>query len=174
MTTVGHSLLGIAVGVAVVPTRWTTAKKLALVSLFVGLANVPDWPLPLWGHSRYDVSHSILTNALLIGLACGGMLLWRRGRDYMGGAVVIVSAGVAWFSHILLDSLYNHGRGVAAFWPISQARLNLAVPWFETLSPGDFFAQNAGRIFLTEATFFGGLALLSVAVRRALLRQRER
>ncbi len=156
------------------PARWTAPRKLALLSLFVGMANVPDWPLPFWGHHRYDISHSIIANALLVGLAIAGMLFWRRGRDHMGGAAVVVFAGVTWLSHILLDSLYNHSRGVAAFWPISGAHLNLALPWFETLPQGGPFAQSAGRVFSIEAAFFGSLILLSVAARWALLKNRGR
>jgi hypothetical protein len=29
-----------------------------------------------------------------------------------------------------LDSLYNHGHGVAIFWPLSDVRLALPIPWF--------------------------------------------
>ena len=45
---------------------------------------------------------------------------------------VVCGAG-AWLSHLMLDSFYNHGHGVAIYWPFSNGRLNFSISWFDTL-----------------------------------------
>ena len=45
----------------------------------------------------------------------------------------MVLGSAAWLSHLLLDSFYNHGRGIAIYWPFSDGRLNFSMPWFNTL-----------------------------------------
>ena len=58
-------------GVLAAPGGWSRGKQAGLLVLFLGLAVVPDWPLPGWGHDRYAVSHSVFVNLGLILLAAG-------------------------------------------------------------------------------------------------------
>lgn len=46
----------------------------------------------------------------------------------------MLGLALAWYSHLLLDTLYNHGYGLAMFWPVSDRSIALPVPW---LSRGD-------------------------------------
>lgn len=132
MSPVGHSLVGLAFAtVAMAPSR-SVKWRVALAIVFVALANLPDWPIPRWGHDRYDISHSVFVNLTLIVL---GLVFWAkvaRFRSSIPFRCYLLGAG-AWLSHLLLDSFYNHGHGVAICWPVSEARLNFSMPWFDTL-----------------------------------------
>ena len=116
----GHGLTGAALGLLATPAGAGRGRLLATLVAFAALANIPDLPLPGWGHSRYDISHSVFVNlplALVLALA-----LWRwRGLRLR----VTLLGAAAWCSHLLLDSMYNHGKGVAIFWPLSAGRLAL-------------------------------------------------
>lgn len=132
MTFVGHSLAGASLAVLVVPSAWRNRQQAALVAGFVVLANLPDLPVPYWGHDRYEVSHSLFVTLGLLGVGYLGLLLpvCRRLRT---APWVWGGGGLAWLSHLLLDTFYNHGKGLAVFWPFGTARVSLALPWFETL-----------------------------------------
>lgn len=122
MSPVGHSLIGLAIGLSVSRPR----ERLWVLPAFVVLANLPDGPLPGWGHDAYHVSHSLLVNLALIAATVGVLRRWLGGRLLAAGAA-------AWLSHLLLDSFYNHGLGVQIGWPLIDYRLNLPIPWLRTL-----------------------------------------
>ncbi len=157
---------------------------------FIAIANLPDWPLPGWGHSNYKVSHSIFVNLALI-IICVLLLRikWGRARfvrstgrrPEVGRAVpgnlacpdfttvswgMIIGGAAAWLSHLLLDSFYNHGLGIAIFWPFSTARLALPMPWFHTWSsvPPPLNADTF-YICLVETLFYGPILLLAIGWR---------
>ena len=136
MTPVGHTLVGVSLGIACLPAFTTRRAKAAFLASFAVLANVPDLHLPCWGHSRYDISHSLFVSVLLIALACVCLRLWPRTRRTLGSPAVLAAGAAAWLSHLLLDSFYSHGQGIAIFWPFSQARLVLPIPWFDVLDGG--------------------------------------
>ncbi len=162
MTPAGHSLVGAAVGVVCMPrykSRWASA---AFLCVFIALANLPDWPLPYWGHSNYKISHSVFVNLALI-IVCGVLLrVCRSTRTKIGAWPIIIGGAVAWLSHLLLDSFYGHGLGVAIFWPFSAARLALPMPWFHTWSsvPPPLNIDTL-YICLVEVLFYGPILLLA-------------
>jgi membrane-bound metal-dependent hydrolase YbcI (DUF457 family) len=172
MTQVGHVLTGGVVGVLSTPgetavrNRWFYFLSLAL------LANVPDLPVHGWGHDSYRISHSLFVNGLLILLSLAALALGqaRRARRLDGR---FVAGGVtAWLSHLLLDSMYNHGRGLAMFWPLSEARLALPVPWFSTVrSPKPLTDWATLRVCAIEFAVFGCLLALAIVFRRTILEQ---
>ena len=161
MTIMGHGLSGAAVGLWAAPAGAGRARVLITLLVFAALANVPDLPLPCWGHNRYEISHSLLVNlALVLGL---GLALWRwRG---LRPRLVLLGA-VAWCSHLLLDSLYNHGKGVAIVWPFSADRLALPLPWFST-AHGPLWRPDMHllRVMAMELLCYGALFLMMAAVR---------
>lgn len=171
MTTIGHALTGISVGLLCLPKRRRSKASLALaLAGFAVLANVPDLPAPGWGHHLYHVSHSVFVNGALIA-GCALALGWRAElRRRLGGWRVAAGGGVAWLSHLVLDSTYNHGQGIAIFWPLSWARLNLALPWFSTLRPWWALDLHTLRVAATEILAYGLLLLACLAVRRWALR----
>ncbi len=130
MTTIGHSLIGISLGVAALPKRKSFISTALNLFLFVFLANFPDLPVPGWGHDRYYFSHSIfIVTGIALLLVFIYLVLHRfclKKKPHYGFLVLMV---LALYSHLLLDSFYNHGLGVAIFWPISSASLVLPVPW---------------------------------------------
>ena len=165
MTTVGHSLTGAAIATLCIPrshSRWTAA---GFVAAFVVLANVPDLRLPGWGHSRYDISHSVFTNHGLILAGVALLLFMRASRRAIGGWPVVACGGVAVLSHLLLDSFYSHGRGVAVCWPVSHARLSLPLPWFSVLDEGWKLSAHALRVVSIETLFYGSLLAACVIAR---------
>ncbi len=133
MTQVGHTLMGTALGILSLPAHRSPRWKVGYFATFALLANLPDLPLPYWGHGRYDISHSLFVNLLLSVLAVA-LCSWQPGvRQFMGGRAVFGAGTLAWLTHLLLDAFYNHGRGVAIFWPFSPARLALPIRWFSVV-----------------------------------------
>ncbi len=185
MTPAGHMLMGTAIGVLVIPRRATLRTKAATLAGFALVATLPDWqlpprlpgidhlPLPPWGHNLYRVSHSLFVN-LAIG-AAGAALLgwWPRLRKWLGGWPVLIGVAAALLSHLLLDTFYSHGYGLAMFWPLSDARLALPLPWFHTLQDvPPPITRHTVRVVLVEVAFFLPLVLLAAALRAALERRR--
>jgi len=165
MTTMGHSLTGMAIGVLCLPggKRWWWV--VIYLHFFIALANIPDWPFPFWGHNHYDVSHSLFVTTGLAALLVLGVGYFRTTRELAGGWRVVICGGLTWISHLFLDTLYNHGKGLAMFWPISDARLALPLPWYSTLRETWIPDAYTGRVLGIEAATYGGLLLLSIAMR---------
>jgi membrane-bound metal-dependent hydrolase YbcI (DUF457 family) len=174
MTFVGHSLVGAALAQTTLPGGVSWKQWLLVVNLYVLLAFFPDLPLPGWGHSAYFFSHSLFVNlALVIPLTAAG-LRWRRHIP-LGSAPLVCGAALAWLTHFPLDALYNHGQGVAIYWPLSEGSLNLALPWFETLDMRvPLTAGRNARVFLVEAVVFLPLLMAAVAGRSAWQRHQKR
>lgn len=162
MTTVGHSLTGLSIAVLALPRGKTLLWYLVVGHFFVFFANVPDFPLPGWGHASYHVSHSVFLTALLASLLAVLLLLPKFSEQV--GRRVVIAWTVTWFSHMLLDSLYNHGQGIGIFWPLSDAHLALPLPWFETLTWPPKTDHNL-RVFLIELGIYGTLLLAALVIR---------
>jgi len=168
VTTVGHSLTGLSLAVLTLPRRQSRRWYVLTGLLFVFFSNVPDFPLPGWGHSSYQVSHSVVVTLLLASLLAL-LLLWPTFHAHVGGRV-IVAWSAAWLSHMVLDSMYAHGRGIAILWPFSDVHLTMAVPWFETLflpSP----SEHDLRVFAIEAMVYGATLVSCVGLRWAWSRR---
>lgn len=172
MTFVGHSLVGAALAQAVLPAETTWKQWLLAVNAYVLLAFLPDLPFPGWGHTAYFFSHSLFVNlGLIVPLALAAVYLRLRVRFL---TVPLVVGGVlAWLSHFPLDALYNHGQGVAIYWPFSGTTLNLPLPWFETLDMREpLTAPHNRRVFLVEGLFYLPLFLAALAGRYLWQRHR--
>lgn len=133
MTYIGHSLTGLAVGAAVLPVGLSRGRMVVGLAVFAMLADIPDFPLPWWGHNAYRVSHSIFVNGALVGIALLGLSIVRMCKGAGLPKRVICGGVAAWFSHFLLDSMYNHGLGIRIYWPFSSGSLVLPVGCFSTL-----------------------------------------
>jgi hypothetical protein len=157
MTTVGHTLFGLALGVLVLPLDARRRFSRPHLVAFALLANVPDFPLPGWGHDLYQVSHSLFVTCALIAAAALCLRSSPRALRAVGGGRVVLAGAGAWAGHLLLDSLYNHGRGIAIFWPFSSAHLALPVPWFARLEHGPALDPASLRIFAVEGLVYGSL-----------------
>jgi hypothetical protein len=156
MTSVGHSLLGFSFGALAIPRSWPGRRKVLAFGGFGLLAGGPDLPAPFWGHSEYLISHSIFVNlGLVAGVAALAAALPRL-RTAVGGWPVVCAGAAAWLSHLLLDSLYSHGKGVRIFWPLNLDALNLPIPWFDVLGVG-IPPEAALRIFTIEFVCYGAL-----------------
>lgn len=171
MTTVGHTLAGIAVGVLCLPEQKSTRWKAVYFAVFALLPNIPDLPLPYWGHARYELSHSLFVNLLAI-LGIAALIAWRRDMRSRFGGTMLAGGAVAWFSHLLLDSLYRDGGGVAIFWPFSDARLHLPVPWFSVVPVPPPVTGALLRELAAEFLSYFPLVLLAFALRRTRVRAR--
>ena len=165
MTSVGHSLTGISIGVLCMPGGRSPRFNAVFLASFAVLANLPDLPVPYWGHSRYDISHSIFTNSAFILLAVGGMAFLPKTRRFVGGWSVVLCGAAAWLSHLLLDTFYNHGNGLGMFWPVSNAHLALPIPWFATATMWPKLTVHNLRVASIEILFYGALLALCIVIR---------
>ncbi len=165
MTQVGHCLFGASLAVVTAPAATSRRQAAWRIAAFALLANVPDLPLPGWGHQRYDISHSLFVNLALIAPAAAALRRRVALRDAAAGAG-------AWLTHLLLDTFYANNAGLAMFWPVSDARLHLPIALFRTTehfqaasSPGNV------RVYLVELAVY--LPLLALAAATWALRKRR-
>ncbi|MBN1309926.1 MAG: metal-dependent hydrolase [Anaerolineae bacterium] len=167
MTQIGHALTGAAIGVLCKPDHTPSRWLAAYLGVFLLLSNIPDLPFKHWGHDRYDISHSLFVNLLLIAVTVMALLPLKAFRSQIGGWKTIGGGSAAWLSHLLLDSFYNHGYGVAIFWPFSDARLALPMPWFSVVTKPAYFTVEGFREYLTEFAFYSLLLIATLIIRRA-------
>ena len=168
MTTIGHSLTGLSIAVLTLPPgqsrRWYVLASIC----FVAVANVPDFPLPGWGHNAYHISHSVFVTMLLSSLLAL-LLYWPTINERVGAKVLAVWS-IAWLSHLPLDSMYAHGQGIAIFWPFSNAHLAMPVSWFETISLPARSEHNL-RVFRIELLIYGTVLFSCAGLRWAWSRR---
>jgi len=162
VTTVGHSLTGLSIAVLALPKGKSLMWYLLVGHFFIFFANLPDFPLPGWGHASYQVSHSIFLTGLLASMMV--LLLFLPKFNEQVGMKVVLFWSITWLGHMVLDAMYNHGQGIGIFWPFSDAHLVLTTPWFETLTWPPFSEHNR-RVFLIELGVYGALLLLSIWIR---------
>jgi membrane-bound metal-dependent hydrolase YbcI (DUF457 family) len=167
MTGIGHTLTGIAIGVTCLPEKKSRRWQVVHLTLFGILANVPDFRLSNWGHFRYYVSHSIFINLFIILNILSVFIFLKEFREKLGGWSVVVAGILAWLSHLLLDTFYNHGIGLMMFWPFSEARLALPIPWFSVVThiPPPLTLDTV-RILGIEFICYGALLLAVVWLRK--------
>ena len=161
--------MGTAIGLFCMPQGASARWKVSYFVAFLVLPNIPDLPFAHWGHQRYDISHSLFVNLFLC-LIMVVLLGWHQNiRHFIGGGKVLGAAVAAWVSHVVLDSLYNHGHGVAIFWPLSDARLALPGPWF-AVAPFPPFNLELLQECAIELVSYAPLVLLAYCLRRSFWR----
>ncbi|MDD4664208.1 MAG: metal-dependent hydrolase [Caldisericia bacterium] len=173
MTPVGHSLTGLAIGISAVPAAFSTKKKVLPVLCFIVLANFPDIPIPYWGHDLYYFSHSVFMNFVLF-LIIGILIRNIVQKIYPAVPVwrIFLFGWIAWFSHLLLDSFYNHGLGVMIWWPFFEQSLCLPIPWFSVLNaPILPITKESLRIWSIEFISYLPLVLIAVLLKRIMKRR---
>lgn len=173
MTPVGHSLMGLAIGCAMTPREFSRTATCVTLAAFVLLANGPDWPLPSWGHDRYAISHSLFVTAALVTALMGVAALVLRGTPWFSWKLLL-TGGMAWFSHLLLDTLYDGRKGLAMFWPLSDARVSLPIPIFHTMQLSPLWSEHNARVFAVEGVVYGAVLAAVLLVRFALEGSRRR
>lgn len=162
MSPVGHSLVGLAFAAVAFPSIRSRKWKVVAAIAFVALASLPDWPLPNWGHDKYKVSHSIFVNVALISILIAAWFLISRVKAAIPLPVVLLGSG-AWLSHLLLDTFYNHGIGLKIYWPFSEARLNLAIPWFNVIDvKQSILSQHNLSVYGIEFIAYTPILLLTI------------
>lgn len=171
MTSVGHTLTGFGLATLLLPASERPLWRRPVLHLCAFAANVPDLPLPGWGHDRYEVSHSLFVTLALLAVLAAAPLASGPLRERLGGYPVLLAVSAAWFSHLLLDSLYSHGRGIGILWPLSDAHLALPVSWFHTLRLDPWAQAHNLRVLAVELAFYGPLLALCVLLRRRRVRR---
>ena len=166
MTSVGHCLTGLSFAALVVPRSWTRNEKVVAFAAFTLVANAPDLPVSFWGHYSYRVSHSLFVNLALVAVVVGLLIKAGPWRGEAAWRWVVAGGAAAWLSHLLLDSFYSHGHGIRIFWPVSDAALNLSVPWFHVLQRGSPPDLATLRSFAVEAVCYGALLAACLSWRR--------
>lgn len=168
MSPVGHSIFGLTLAALALPCAQRRRSRLILFSVlaaFVALASLPDWPLPYWGHDRYRISHSLFVNLALITLVT---LAWRLIKPLHRtiSPRIFAFGALAWMSHLLLDTFYAHGQGLAMFWPFFETRISMPIPWFQVLNTNvPMWTTRNLSVFGYEALVYTPLLLVALAVR---------
>lgn len=172
MTTLGHSLTGLALLTLIIPTGLSWLRRLFWIIAFIALSNVPDWPLPIWGHRQLAISHSLWVNLALCITVTG--LVWKWFPDRIEKRAVLLTAALAWLSHFGLDALYGNLPGVAIYWPFSDGLAGLPLPWLNTLPhvPPPF-EPRVIQILFFEFLTFSPLILFAYGLRRIWLNRKR-
>src|SRR5688500_3368203 len=128
MTPIGHTLIGATLGLIAARSYKRPSARLTVIAGCMLAANAPDFALPYWGHHRYQISHSAI---ILIGICVAVVGLWHffgTNRRLYPRTVALLCLSL--LSHLILDSMYSHGKGVRILWPVDTTmRLVLPVPW---------------------------------------------
>jgi hypothetical protein len=171
MTPVGHILTGVAIGVACMPEDKPKKWKAVFLGIFGVIANFPDFQLSYAEHRvYYTPSHSLVVNAVLILMLIAWLYLLKDLREKMGGWKVIIGGSLAWLSHLLLDTFYSNGDGLALFWPFSYKHISLPIPWFKSVRdvPPPFTTDTI-HILLVEGAVYGTLLVIVILLRKLRL-----
>jgi len=172
MTIVGHSIMGLTLGAALLPrglSKWKTAGFLVLTA---AMACLPDWRVPFHSHLfSYDRHHSLLVNCTILALVGAAMAAAGRLRT-RGGWLLLGAMFAAAMSHLLLDSFYSHANGVNIGWPFGKLIVNLPIPWLHVQKELYRFDWYHIRIRLMEILTFGPLLAVAVGVRMRMTRRR--
>ena len=172
MTPIGHSMTGLALAAFALPDKGKPTKRIlrsrGIAAAFVVLANLPDGPVQGWGHDQYHISHSVFVNLTLI-VSVIAIVRIFASKTWFGSWRFLTLAAMAWLSHLLLDSFYNHGRGIAIFWPVSSSRLNLAMPWFANYDLSQsIVSQHNLTVFAIEFIAYLPILLAAVVISKKL------
>ena len=92
--------------------------------------------------------------------------VWTREELSIRDRRLILFGAAACLSHLLLDTFYNHGNGLAMFWPASEATLAFPIPWFETIKSPLASVQNLKTFAIEFACYAPLLLLATVYLRR--------
>jgi membrane-bound metal-dependent hydrolase YbcI (DUF457 family) len=168
LTPIGHTLTGLAIGYLAIPRDAPRKQRAVLLGAFALAASVPDLPLPYWGHSRVEISHGVVSATVGIVVLWSVLWTWFRGQRPVTVGVMI-GLGLAWYSHILLDSFYNHAWGVPYLWPISDARLRLPISWLSPGNRADIFSMHNVKVAVYEILTFGPLLVLAYLVKKCFV-----
>lgn len=157
MTPVGHICAGTAFAVLALPRVSSQKRTRLTIATFAILANFPDAPFPYWGHSVYENSHSFFYNFLWMLPVSLYFLLSTRGKQVSGGPWIVIAGCMACFSHILMDSTYNHGMGLRVWMPFSFERLTLPNAWLDSLRHPSEFLHTLRVGFFEFLTYGPGI-----------------
>jgi len=171
MTTVGHSLMGMSLGLLCMPRFAKPSRRWIFLLGFAALGNVPDAYFLHSGPHSYGVRHSLFVNLSVIAAVWLAIVLAAKFARRALPLRIMLFGMAAWLSHLLLDSFYNHGKGVGVCWPLGPGRLNLPIPWFSTLRGGWARDMHTLRVVAIEAAAYGGLLLICLAARCTILKR---
>ena len=170
MTLIGHSLVGATLAILFTPGSRSGRKKAIFIGAFIIMACIPDLPVPGWGHWQYHVSHSVFVNILLM-MPFAMILCYLKYVKNIGSYIFIIGSLTAWSSHFLLDSFYNHGKGVGIFWPFSSSKFALPIPWFSTMQTTSSLLSNYNlKVLLIEFLCYFPIFFTALFIRRFHLR----
>lgn len=174
MSPIGHSLIGATIAA----TLWYKRSSLRVRTKFlcgtIVAANLPDLPFPYWGHTRYDISHSIFSGMTVVVFYTLLARLTSLRNTFSGNWRFIAAGTLAIYSHYFLDTLYNHGKGMAPFWPFSEARVALPITWLAHMQLEPLFSSHNLTVWTIEFAVFGSLSAMILLTRSLFRLQRSR
>ncbi len=103
--------MGVSIGVLAGPRFATRLGGAGFLGACAMAADVPDLARRFAGQPHYNICHSVPVNLIAMALVVGAAWLWPAAGRRAGGRRGRACIGAAWLSHMLLDSMYNHGRG---------------------------------------------------------------
>jgi membrane-bound metal-dependent hydrolase YbcI (DUF457 family) len=172
----GHVITGAAIGVVALPKKLPIWQGAIYFSIFTFLSVLPDNQyLPNWGHgNHYYYSHSLFVNLLVISIIAVIVISLGSLLNKPVSLTVILGGAVAWLSHLLLDAMYNTGYGIAIFWPFSEGRLILSIPWLALGHGVGLLTPEGLRLFTIEAITFLPLLVIAITARWLISHRTER
>ena len=149
----GHSLAGLAIGLAAEPAAVAQASGTRLSSFAIvgaAVAAMPDLDL-LFPHMHRGISHSIGASAFVMIIAAA-VTGWVTGRIQWRWVLLV---GAAHASHLLMDWMgtdHFAPAGLQVLWPFSRAYY---------ISGWDIFPPTERRLYLPEAWIINLRAFLA-------------
>ncbi len=147
------------------PPQMSVKQKGMLLTAFAFIANIPDLPL-----DRYINTHSIFTTTIVVAMLVVLAKIFLRKNPYFTNRILLGGA-LAWFSHLLLDTMYNKvgEQGYEMFWPISNAKAALPIPWLLQSDKINVWSLHNASVAFFEILTFGTVLVLAILTRHWLL-----
>lgn len=160
MSPVGHSIVGATIAVTLWRSNQTSAERGKILCAMIVAANIPDLPFPFWGHTRYDISHSVFSGLVIVVCYILVARFTILRQTFAGNWPFLIAGTMAMYSHYFLDTLYKHGKGLAAFQPFSDARVALPLPWLAHMQLDPLWSTHNFQVWVIELLTFGVLSSL--------------
>ena len=164
---IAHGLLGATVVAALRPSSEPRTAKLLLTGALLAIS--PDFDYILnWLKIDYGGWHHGFTHSIPFAIVMGIVMI-AIFRDWKFRSYLVYTA--AYVSHTLLDFLFTDSRGVALWWPFTNDRYKLSLPF-----PIDYVWSNTSllqtlidilKLCLVEFLIFAPILFVVLWVRHA-------
>jgi membrane-bound metal-dependent hydrolase YbcI (DUF457 family) len=168
---IAHGLLGASVVAALWPASEPRRGKMILLGAVLAIS--PDFDYALnWLRIDYGGWHHGFTHSIPFALLIGFVMI-AVFRDWRLRSYLVFT--LAYVSHTLLDFMFTESRGIALWWPFTNYRYKLRLPypidyawsrasWLETV-------VDVVKLCVAELLIFAPILFIVILIRHTLTKR---